>query len=129
MTQGNVFGNPRAVIDSSQTLYEGIFHSWNQIAAGGNTVRESTGRLVAKSEEQFSGTIPLPSFHEFFLTITCPLKSMADQQRLQISELNFDRFPTLSTFSCWKIRFKNLGVFLFWFSLGNNVMDQRSGDV
>ena len=31
---------------------------------------------------------------------------MADQQRLQISELHFDKFPTHSTFSCWKIRFK-----------------------
>ena len=31
---------------------------------------------------------------------------MADQQKLQISELQFDTFHTLSTFSCWKIRFK-----------------------
>ena len=31
---------------------------------------------------------------------------MADQQRLQVSELHFDKFPTPSTFSCWKIRFK-----------------------
>ena len=31
---------------------------------------------------------------------------MADQQRLQISELQFDKFSTPSTFSCWKISFK-----------------------
>ena len=30
----------------------------------------------------------------------------ADQQRLQISDLHFDRFPTPATFACWKIRFK-----------------------
>ena len=30
----------------------------------------------------------------------------ADQRRLQISELHFDKFPTPTTFSCWKIRFK-----------------------
>ena len=30
----------------------------------------------------------------------------ADQQRLQISELRFDKFPTPATFACWKIRFK-----------------------
>ena len=30
----------------------------------------------------------------------------ADQQRLQISYLHFDKFPTLATFACWKIRFK-----------------------
>ena len=30
----------------------------------------------------------------------------ADQQRLQISDLHFDNFPTPATFACWKIRFK-----------------------
>ena len=30
----------------------------------------------------------------------------ADQQRLQISDLHVDIFPTPATFACWKIRFK-----------------------
>ena len=30
----------------------------------------------------------------------------ADQQRLQISDLHFDMFPTPATFACWKTRFK-----------------------
>ena len=30
----------------------------------------------------------------------------ADQQRLQISDLHFDKFPTPATFACWKIKFK-----------------------
>ena len=30
----------------------------------------------------------------------------ADQQRLQISDLHFDKFSIPSTFACWKIRFK-----------------------
>ena len=30
----------------------------------------------------------------------------ADQQRLQISDLHFDKVPTPATFACWKIRFK-----------------------
>ena len=30
----------------------------------------------------------------------------ADQQRLQISDFHFDKFPTPATFVCWKIRFK-----------------------
>ena len=30
----------------------------------------------------------------------------ADQQRLQMSDLHFDKFPTPATFACWKIRFK-----------------------
>ena len=29
-----------------------------------------------------------------------------DQQRLQISDLHFDKFPTPATFACWKISFK-----------------------
>ena len=31
---------------------------------------------------------------------------VADQQRLQISDLHFDKFPAPATFACWKIRFK-----------------------
>ena len=30
----------------------------------------------------------------------------ADQQRLQISDLHFDKLLTLATFACWKMRFK-----------------------
>ena len=30
----------------------------------------------------------------------------ADRQRLQISDLHFDKFPTPATFAFWKIRFK-----------------------
>ena len=61
-TQGNFFGHPRAVIDSSQTPHQEILHSWNQSATSGNPVRDSTRRPVAKIEEQFRGTIPLPTF-------------------------------------------------------------------
>ena len=50
-TQGNVFGEPRAGIDSSQTLYQGILHSWKQSGTGGNPVQKSAGRLVAKGED------------------------------------------------------------------------------
>ena len=56
------FGNPRAVIDSSQTPYQGILHSLNQSATGGNPVQKSTGKLVAGSEEQNRDTIPTPRF-------------------------------------------------------------------
>ena len=30
----------------------------------------------------------------------------AEQQRLQISDLDFDKFPTPATCACWRIRFK-----------------------
>ena len=35
-----------------------------------------------------------------------PKNNGADQQRLQISDPHFDKFPTPATFACWKIRFK-----------------------
>ena len=31
---------------------------------------------------------------------------VADQQRLQVSDLHFDKFPNPATFACWKIRIK-----------------------
>ena len=47
-TQGNVFGNPRAVIDSAQTPYQGILQSTNQSATGVNGMQKSTGRLFCE---------------------------------------------------------------------------------
>ena len=38
----------------------------------------------------------------------------ADQQRLQISDLHFDKFPTPATFACWKIRFKTEVCTMLW---------------
>ena len=52
----------------------------------------------------------------------------ADQQRLQISDLHFDKFPTPATFACWKIRFKTEVCTLSTISCGSYALDQRSGD-
>ena len=41
-----------------------------------------------------------------YLPSETPQNSMAVQQRQQISELQFNKFPTPSTFLCWKMRFK-----------------------
>ena len=113
-TLGNVFDGSRAVINSSSTPYQEMLHSWNQSATSKNPVQKSTGRPVAKGEEQIGSTIPMPmiarrpsTMNSFF-----PAEGqnhMADQQRLQILGLYFDKFPTLSTFSCWKVRFKTQG--------------------
>ena len=61
-TSGHVFDSPCAVIDSSSTPYQGMLHSWNQSATGENQVRDSTGKLVARSEERNRETIPTPRF-------------------------------------------------------------------
>ena len=108
-TQGNVLGNPRTAMDSSQTPHQGILHTANPSAIGAIPVQVSTGRPVARGEEPIRSTVPMPSFARGPSTMNAfspaeqPQKSMADQQRLQISELHFDKFPTPSTFSCWKM--------------------------
>ena len=107
-TQGNVFWSST----SHARFNQGILHSTNQLATGVNPVQKSTGRLVARREEQNRRTVPMPSFSRIpstmnsFFPAEVPQNSMDDQQRLQISELHFDKFPTHSTLSCWKMRFK-----------------------
>ena len=51
----------------------------------------------------------------------------ADQQRLQISDLHFNKFLTPATFACWKIRFKTEVCTLFTISDGSYAVDERSG--
>ena len=47
-----------------------------------------------------------PSTMSSSFPVDIPQNSMVGQQRQQIAELQFDKFPTPSTFLCWKIRFK-----------------------
>ena len=51
----------------------------------------------------------------------------ADQQRLQISDPHFDKFPTPATFACWKMRFKTEVCTCSQVSCGGYAVDQRSG--
>ena len=74
--------------------------------------QRSTWRLVAKSEEQNRDAIPTPRFAKRppARNSNSPRAGVYSQNqvvhpRLQVSELHFDKFPTPSTFSRWKIRF------------------------
>ena len=66
----------------------------------------------AREEERIEGTIPMPTFARRPSTMSSlfPVdirqNSLFGQQRQQISELQFDKFPTTSTFLSWKIRLK-----------------------
>ena len=51
----------------------------------------------------------------------------ADQQRLQISDLHFDKFPTPATFACWEDEVQDRGMYLFTIFYGGDAMDQGSG--
>ena len=123
-TQGNVFGNPRLMFDSTQTPYQGNLHSTNPSATGSIPVQVSTGRLVARDEEQIGSTTPMLmsarrlSTMNSFLPAEIPQNSLAVQQRLQISELQFDKFSTPSSFAL-EDKIQHQGEFLFRFSFGS----------
>ena len=95
--QGNFFGNPRSMFDSSQTP-QGIVLSTNPSATSSIPMQASTGRLVARREERIERTTPVPisarrpSTINSFLPAEVPKNSMAEQERLQISELQFGKF-------------------------------------
>ena len=80
-----------------------------------NQFREQweTGTSLARDDEQNKGTIPMPMFARRASTMSSsipvkiPQNPMAGQQRQQMSELQFDKFPSPHSFLCWKIRFKN----------------------
>ena len=131
-TPGNVFGTPRPLIDSSSTPCQGLLHSSNRSATGGNPVRDSTGKPVARSEER------------------------TRERRFQRRDLQRDHQPSILSFQqkvrthriTWLInkefrsrnfnlafnvfmledKIQNPSKFLFRFSLGSNVVHQRSGD-
>ena len=95
---GDVFANPQASSSSTEDT----------------PVLTSTGRPVTCGERQIPDTVLTPRFqpgpsagNSFDLEEGRFLKNYgADQQRLQISDLHFDKFPNPATFACWKIGFK-----------------------
>ena len=105
-TQGNVFGNHRCLIKEFFTPRIKVPQVKSQCReVQGDLSREVKNELEAQFQCLCSqgSRPPLNSC----LQAEVPQNSMAVQQRLQISELQFDIFPTPSSFSCWKMRFKN----------------------
>ena len=100
---GNVFVNPDA---SSSAPYPQELHQWNSSIEG--PLRSS---MVEKSERQErnqdqrcqSGASAKDSV--IFSGEDSSKNYGADQQRLEISDLHFDKFPSPATFTCFKIRF------------------------
>ena len=100
---GNVFVNPDA---SSSAPYPQELNQWN------SSIEEPLySSTVEKSESQKDQDLRCQSGpsakNSVILSGGDPSKNYgADQQRLQISDLHFDKFPSPATFACWKIRFK-----------------------
>ena len=101
---GNVFANPPA---SSSAPYPQELNPWR------TTVEEPLHMSTAEKSERPEQNQDLrcqsgPSAKDsvIFSGGDSSKNYGADQQRLQISDLHFDKFPTPATFACWKIRFK-----------------------
>ena len=101
---GNVFANPDA---SSSAPYPKELNPWSSSTEEplhSSTVEKSERRTQDQDQRCQSGPSAKDSV---ILSGGDSSKNYgADQQRLQISDLHFDKFPTPPTFACWKIRFK-----------------------
>ena len=102
---GNVFANPQA--SSSAPYPQELNPPWKK------TIEEPLHMSTAEKSERPERNQDLrfqsgPSAKDsvIFSGGDSSKNYGADQQRLQISDLHFDKFPTPATFACWKIRFK-----------------------
>ena len=103
-TSGNVFVNPDA---SSSAPYTQELHQWSssiEELIRSSTVEKSERRTQNQDQRCQSG----PSAkNSVILSGGDSSKNYgADQQRLQISDLHFDKFPSPATLACWEMRFK-----------------------
>ena len=100
---GNVFANPHA---SSSAPYPQELNQWSSSIEEPlhmSTAEKSEGPEQNRDLRCQSG--PLAKDSVIFSGGDSSKNYGADQQRLQISDLHFDKFPTPATFACWKIRF------------------------
>ena len=99
---GNVFANPTA---SSSALYPQESKPWIS-----NVSEHTSPHVMSESQTpvQDHRCQSGPSAKSSVIPSEGDLSKNygADQQRVQISDLHFDKFPTQATFACWKIRFK-----------------------
>ena len=102
--QENVFGNQFSTFDSHRDHHQGIHLCAPQREQG--SVPQATGSvtLFKRDDKQSKDTIPMPTFARrpwtpsSTIPVEFPQNSMVGQQRQQISELQFDTFPTPQSF-------------------------------
>ena len=101
---GNVFANPVA---SSSAPYPHELNPWSsrtEEALHSSTVEKSERQ--AQDQDQRCQSRQSATNSVIVSGGDSSQNYGADQQRLQISDLDFDKFPTPATFPYWKIRFK-----------------------
>ena len=106
---GNVFANPQASSSAPypQELNSSKWNTWKKTTEEPiqKSIAEKSGRPKQDSDLRCQSR-PSVKNSVLFSGGDSSKNYGADQQRLQISDLHFDKFPTPATFSCWKIRFK-----------------------
>ena len=98
------FANPDA---SSSAPHPQELHQWNssiEEPLHSSTVKKSERQKLDQDLRCQSG--PSSKNSVIFSGGDSSKNYGADQQRLQISDLHFDKVATSTTFACWKIRFK-----------------------
>ena len=101
---GNVFANPAA---SSSAPYPQELNPWSSgISEPIHSSQAVKNENQTPAQDQRCQS--RPSAKNSFIPGEgdSSKNNEADQQRLQISDLHFDKFPTPATFACWKVRFK-----------------------
>ena len=99
---GNVFVNPTASLSAP---YPQGFNPWiSNVSEHTSPHVMSESQTPVQDQRCQSG----PSARNSFVPGEGRFSNNdgADQQRLQISDPHFDKFPTPTTFACWRIRFK-----------------------
>ena len=99
---GNAFANPTA---SSSARYPQESNPWiSNVSEQTSPHVMSESQTPAQDQRCQSG----PSARNSVIPSEGGFSKIygADQQRLQISDPHFDKFPTSATFACWKIRLK-----------------------
>ena len=101
---GNFFAHPQA--SSSAPDPQGLNSTWKKTIE--EPIHMSTVEKSGRPErdQDLSQSGPSAKDSVIFSGGDYSKNYGADQQRLQISDLHFDKFPTPATFACWKIRFK-----------------------
>ena len=110
--QENVFGNQFSTLDSQrdfpQRSSSDDVQRNREAALGDPKVKTS----LTSEDGQNYGSIPMPMVATRPLTMSStrpvdiPQNCVVGQQRHQMSELQFDRFPNPSSFLVWRTRFK-----------------------
>ena len=104
---GNVFANPDA---SSSAPFPQELNPWSS-----STEEPLHSSTVEKSERQAQDQDPRCQSGQsaknsvIFSGGDSSKNYGTDQQRLQISDLHFDKFPTPATFACWKDQRSGVG--------------------